>query len=67
MCHGSNLLQNCTQVNIILQEKLDNASYAISTSRKIGAHVYAAAEDIVEVNEKILMTVFAGLMIAALR
>ena len=52
---------------MILQEKLDNARYAISTSRKIGAHVYAAAEDIVEVNEKILMTVFAGLMIAALR
>ena len=52
---------------MILQEKLDNASYAISTSRKIGAHVYAAAEDIVEVNEKILMTVFAGLMVAGLR
>ena len=67
-CYGSSLLQ-ITQEYVFydLQEKLDNAKYAISTSRKIGAHIYAAAEDIVEVNEKMLMTLFAGLMIAALR
>jgi len=45
------------------QEKLDNAKYAISMARKIGARVYALPEDIVEVKAKMVMTVFACLMI----
>ncbi|XP_012264613.1 plastin-2 isoform X2 [Athalia rosae] len=41
---------------------LDNAKYAISTARKIGARVYALPEDIAEVKPKMVMTVFACLM-----
>ena len=47
----------------MFQEKLDNAKYAISMARKIGAKVYALPDDIMEVNAKMVMTVFACLMI----
>lgn len=43
-------------------ENLDNAKYAISMARKIGARVYALPEDITEVKPKMVMTVFACLM-----
>lgn len=43
-------------------DKLDNAKYAISMARKIGARVYALPEDLVEVNPKMVLTVFACLM-----
>ena len=42
---------------------MNNAKYAISMARKIGARVYALPEDIVEVKQKMVMTVFACLMI----
>ena len=48
---------------LFTQDKLDNAKYAISMARKIGARVYALPEDIVEVKSKMVMTVFACLMI----
>lgn len=58
---------SCSWSNIALvscgQERLQNAKYAISMARKIGAHVYALPEDIVEVKSKMVMTVFACLMI----
>ncbi|XP_076024556.1 plastin-3 [Genypterus blacodes] len=44
------------------EEKLDNAKYAVSMARKIGARVYALPEDLVEVKPKMVMTVFACLM-----
>ncbi|XP_037636331.1 plastin-3-like isoform X2 [Sebastes umbrosus] len=44
------------------EDKLNNAKYAISMARKIGAKVYALAEDLVELNPKMVMTVFACLM-----
>uniref|UniRef100_W5LIK7 Plastin 1 (I isoform) n=1 Tax=Astyanax mexicanus TaxID=7994 RepID=W5LIK7_ASTMX len=44
------------------EDKLNNAKYAISVSRKIGAKVYALPDDLVEVNPKMVMTVFACLM-----
>ena len=44
------------------QEKLANAKYAISMGRKIGARIYALPEDIAEVKQKMVMTVFACLM-----
>ncbi|KAJ8357119.1 hypothetical protein SKAU_G00199130 [Synaphobranchus kaupii] len=43
-------------------DKLNNAKYAISVSRKIGAKVYALPDDLVEVKPKMVMTVFACLM-----
>ncbi|XP_026137041.1 plastin-3-like [Carassius auratus] len=44
------------------EEKLDNAKYAVSMARKIGARVYALPDDLVEVKPKMVMTVFACLM-----
>lgn len=44
------------------EDKLNNAKYAISMARKIGTRVYALPEDLVEVNPKMVMTVFACLM-----
>ncbi|XP_034545303.1 plastin-3-like [Notolabrus celidotus] len=44
------------------EDKLDNAKYAISMARKIGTKVYALPEDLVEINQKMVMTVFACLM-----
>ncbi|XP_030574837.1 plastin-1 [Archocentrus centrarchus] len=43
-------------------DKINNAKYAISLARKIGARVYALPEDLVEVKPKMVMTVFACLM-----
>uniref|UniRef100_UPI00398E9694 plastin-3-like n=1 Tax=Pristiophorus japonicus TaxID=55135 RepID=UPI00398E9694 len=43
-------------------DKQDNAKYAVSMARKIGARVYALPEDLVEVKSKMVMTVFACLM-----
>lgn len=46
-----------------MQEKLGNAKYAISVARSKGARIYALPEDIVEVKSKMVMTIFACLMI----
>ncbi|KAK5857674.1 hypothetical protein PBY51_010901 [Eleginops maclovinus] len=43
-------------------DKLNNAKYAISLARKIGARVYALPDDLVEVNPKMVLTLFACLM-----
>ncbi|MBN3304027.1 PLSI protein, partial [Amia calva] len=48
--------------NLSDEDKLNNAKYAISVSRKIGAQVYALPDDLVEVKPKMVMTVFACLM-----
>uniref|UniRef100_A0A669BNS3 Plastin-3 n=1 Tax=Oreochromis niloticus TaxID=8128 RepID=A0A669BNS3_ORENI len=48
--------------NLSEDDKLENAKYAISMARKIGARVYALPEDLVEVKPKMVMTVFACLM-----
>ncbi|KAI6647359.1 Fimbrin [Oopsacas minuta] len=47
------------------EQRMQNAKYAISMSRKIGARVYALPEDIVEVNNKMVLTIFAVLMAKA--
>ncbi|KRY74298.1 Plastin-2 [Trichinella pseudospiralis] len=47
---------------VTFEEKMDNAKYAISIARKIGAKIYALPEDIVECKPKMVMTVFACLM-----
>ncbi|KAJ8266446.1 hypothetical protein GJAV_G00130520 [Gymnothorax javanicus] len=44
------------------EDKLENAKYAVSMARKIGARVYALPDDLVEVKQKMVMTVFACLM-----
>uniref|UniRef100_A0A8C5MSD3 Plastin-3 n=1 Tax=Leptobrachium leishanense TaxID=445787 RepID=A0A8C5MSD3_9ANUR len=43
-------------------DKHENAKYAVSMARRIGARVYALPEDVVEVKPKMVMTVFACLM-----
>lgn len=50
--------QDCCSVLVFLLP----FRYAISMARKIGARVYALPEDLVEVNPKMVMTVFACLM-----
>ena len=40
-----------------------NAQYAVTMARKIGAPVYALPEDIVCLRHKMVMTVFASLML----
>ncbi|XP_076878912.1 plastin-3 [Brachyhypopomus gauderio] len=44
------------------EDRLENAKYAVSMARKIGARVYALPDDLVEVKPKMVMTVFACLM-----
>jgi plastin-3 len=46
------------------EECFSNAKYAVNMARKIGAPVYALPEDISEVNDKMVMTVYASLMLA---
>ena len=46
------------------QDCLSNAKYCITIARKIGAPVYALPEDISEVKHKMVMTVYASLMLA---
>lgn len=58
----------CINYNIVKdadteEEKLDNAKYAISIAWRQGARIYALPEDIVEVKSKMVMTIFACLMI----
>lgn len=43
------------------EEMMQNAKYALSMARKIGAHTYALPEDLVEVKPKMVLTVFACL------
>ena len=40
----------------------ENAKYSISVARKVGAVVFALPDDIWELKDKMLMTLFAGLM-----
>ncbi|XP_077304245.1 plastin-3 isoform X2 [Lithobates pipiens] len=44
------------------EDKQQNAKYAVSMARRIGAKVYALPDDLVEVKPKMVMTVFACLM-----
>ncbi|XP_044538895.1 plastin-3 [Gracilinanus agilis] len=48
--------------NLTEEDRHNNAKYAVSMARKIGARVYALPEDLVEVKPKMVMTVFACLM-----
>jgi len=45
------------------EELSSNAKYAITLARMIGAPVYALPEDLTEVKHKMVMTVFASLML----
>lgn len=49
------------------QEKLENAKYGLTVARRAGARIYALPEDVVEVKSKMVMTIFACLMIVALQ
>ena len=48
---------------LLFQDAMKNAKYAISMARKIGAPVYALPEDLIEGKEKMVMTIFASLML----
>ena len=53
--------------NIMEAECMSNAKYAITMARKIGAPVYALPEDITEVKHKMVMTVYASLMLTDIK
>ena len=44
------------------EQRLDNALLAINLSRKIGAKIYASPMDLVEGKQKMILTIFVGLM-----
>jgi len=44
------------------KEKLDNARYAISVARKLGATIFLLPEDITEVKPKMILTFLASIM-----
>ena len=48
---------------LLFQDAMKNAKYAISMARKIGAPVYALPEDLIEGKDKMVMTIFASLML----
>ena len=60
-CH----IINC-DIFLVFQEKHENAKYALSVARKVGATTYALPDDLVEVKPKMVLTVFACLMATAL-
>jgi len=45
------------------EELIINAKYAVTMARRIGAPVYALPEDIVDLRHKMIMTLFASLML----
>lgn len=49
------------------EEKLENAKYGLTVARRAGARIYALPEDVVEVKSKMVMTIFACLMIVDLQ
>ena len=49
------------------EQKVNNARYAISIARKIGACVFLTHEDIVEVKAKMLLTFVASVWLADIR
>lgn len=52
----------CVNDDMILTMALPCIRYAVSMARKIGAKVYALPEDLVEINPRMVMTIFACLM-----
>jgi len=53
------------KINVL--DCLSNAKYCVTMARKIGAPVYALPEDISEVKHKMVMTVYASLMLADMK
>ena len=52
-----------TGVDTDHESLISNAGYAVTMARMIGAPVYALPEDIVEGRQRMIMTVFASLML----
>ena len=53
--------------NVLFIPTRSNAKYAITLARMIGAPVYALPEDLTEVKHKMVMTVFASLMLVDMK
>ncbi|KAF0984975.1 hypothetical protein FDP41_000014 [Naegleria fowleri] len=62
LCHAVSP-QSCN-LEMLSEESEQNAKYAISVARKIGAVVFLLWEDIVEVNKKMILSFVASLMLA---
>ena len=46
---------------------MSNAKYAVTMGRMIGAPIYALPEDLTEVKHKMVMTVYASLMLVDMK
>lgn len=65
-------IRKCVDWNIVTpghtdQECTQNAKYAISIARKLGATIFLLPEDIVEVKNKMILTLVGSLMYVALK
>ena len=49
--------------SIFFQECMNNAKYAFTVARRLKAPIYALPEDMTEVKQKMVMTVYASLML----
>ena len=43
---------------------MENAKYAFTVARRLKAPIYALPEDMAELNRKMILTVYASLMLA---
>jgi len=50
--------------NLSVEECMDNAKYAFTVARRLKAPIYALPEDMTELNRKMILTVYASLMLA---
>ena len=50
-------------ISIFFQECMNNAKYAFTVARRLKAPIYALPEDMAEVKQKMVMTVYASLML----
>lgn len=50
--------------NLSAEECMENAKYAFTVARRLKAPIYALPEDMAELNRKMILTVYASLMLA---
>jgi len=58
---------NSVDYSLITNDPLDDAKYAITIARKIGANVYALPQHIVDLNQKMIFTIYGCLMLVDLQ
>jgi len=57
------IVPNSVDYSLLAGEALPDAKFAISQARRIGARIYALPQHLVDVNQKMVMTIYACLML----